>query len=330
MKILVTGGAGFIGSHFCEFLLSQGQQVIAIDNLITGQLSNLDSFINHPDFEFIQADVKDASVLEKAFSISNFVVHLAAPVGVKFIMNHPVHTILDAVHTTESVLNLAVKYNIPVLLASTSEVYGKNLDLLDPTGKRTLSEMDYRVEGYSRNHRWAYANVKSLNEFLAFAYMREQGLKLLITRFFNTAGARQRSEYGMVIPNFVQAALKGEPLKIYGDGKQRRSFIHIQDTISAMWLLMQSPNAFGEVYNIGNPEEITILQLAEKIIHLTHSPSQLEFMSYESAYGEGFEEMDRRTACIDKLTAAVPFQLTGNLDSILAEVIAFEKTRLDL
>lgn len=328
MTFLVTGGAGFIGSHLCRFLLDQGGEVVAIDNLQTGTLDNIKDLLNRTQFRFIQDDVKNLDNMKSTLSGVDFVFHLAAPVGVKFILNNPVTTILDSVKGTESVLNFAISHNIPVLLASTSEVYGKHLDLLDPAGDYRLQEDDYRIEGTTRNHRWAYANVKSLTEFLAFAYQREQGLKVIITRFFNTAGARQRSEYGMVIPNFVRSALRGKPLEIYGTGEQKRSFIHIQDTIQAIWALVNKPQSFGNVFNIGSPEEITITDLAKRVIELTGSSSGLTYLSYEDAYGTGFEEMNRRTADISRLGEMTGFSLSHNLDDILRDVIQYEQTQL--
>jgi UDP-glucose 4-epimerase len=268
--------------------------------------------------------------MESVFSEADSIFHLAAPVGVKFILHHPVTTILDSVKATECVLNLAVKYAKPVVLASTSEVYGKHLDLLDPEGTARLKEDDYRVEGTTRNHRWAYANVKSLTEFLSFAYQREFGLRVIIARFFNTAGPRQKSDYGMVIPNFVQAALKGNPLEIYGTGQQKRSFIHIQDTLSALWALMQVPEAYGQAFNIGSPREISIRDLAEMVIRLTGSSSVISHLTYEEAYGTGFEEMNRRTADIGRLQQLTGFQLQHHLEDILRDVIAFEQSRLKL
>lgn len=328
MTFLVTGGAGFIGSHLCGFLLEQGAGVIAIDNLQTGSLDNIEAFKNHPNFQFIQADIKEYEIMESTFPKVDFIFHLAAPVGVKFILNNPVTTILDSVKGTEAVLTLALKYNKPVLLASTSEVYGKHLDLLDAAGTSRLKEDDYRIEGTTRNHRWAYANVKSLTEFLAFAFMREHGLKVIITRFFNTAGARQKSEYGMVIPNFIQSGLRGLPIEIYGTGEQRRSFIHIQDTIQALWALVNTDAAYGQVFNIGSPDEISIKDLAEKIRVLTGSKSSIRNLSYEEAYGTGFEEMNRRTADISRLRTVTGFRLEHTLDDILKDVILYESERI--
>jgi UDP-glucose 4-epimerase len=328
MRYLVTGGAGFIGSHLCQFLLDKGGEVDAIDNLQTGSLDNIAHLLNRKGFRFFKEDVKNAMQMESVFLEADSIFHLAAPVGVKFILHHPVTTILDSVKATECVLNLAVKYSKPVLLASTSEVYGKHLDLLDPDGNGRLKEDDYRVEGTTRNHRWAYANVKSLTEFLAFAYYREFGLKVIITRFFNTAGPRQKSDYGMVIPNFVQAALKGNNLEIYGTGQQKRSFIHIQDTLSALWALSNNANAYGQAFNIGSPEEISIRELAEMVIQLTQSSSGITSLTYEEAYGTGFEEMNRRTADISRLKSLTGFDLNYSLEDILRDVIQFEQTRL--
>jgi len=328
MKVLITGGAGFIGSHLADFLIQKGQEVSVIDNLITGFYRNIQHLEGNKAFHFVKGDVQDADLLNPLIQNADYVVHFAAPVGVKFIMNNPVHTILDCVHTTEAILKAVQIHKIPILVASTSEVYGKHLDILDAGGTKRLSEEDYRIEGSSRNHRWAYANVKSLNEFLTFAFIKQYGIQAVITRFFNTAGARQRSEYGMVIPNFVQAALKGDNLRVYGNGLQRRSFIHIQDTIEAVWALMQQKDVFGEVFNIGNPDELNILELAKMIIEKTGSSSIIQQVSYEDAYGPGFEEMDRRTADISKLSQFTQFKIQHKLSDILDDVIAYEKRQL--
>lgn len=329
MRVLITGGAGFIGSHLSDFLLDAGHTVTVIDNYITGSRDNVQHLISHPEFTLVEGDVQTAELLNPLVADSDYVVHLAAPVGVKFIMNNPVHTILDCVHSTETLLEAIRKYRKPVLIASTSEIYGKHLDILDPDGKQRLKEEDYRIEGSSRNHRWAYANVKSLTEFLTFAYIKQYQIQAVITRFFNTAGPRQRSEYGMVIPNFVQSALKGETLKIYGAGNQRRSFIHIKDTVQAIEKLMLNTEVFGEVFNVGNPDELSISALAERIITLTGSRSGIEHIPYATAYGEGFEEMDRRTADISKLHRFTEFEIGSDLNDILMDVIQYEKNKLE-
>jgi len=329
MRVLITGGAGFIGSHLSDFLLDAGHTVTVIDNYITGSRDNVQHLTSHPEFTLVEGDVQTVELLNPLVADSDYVVHLAAPVGVKFIMNNPVHTILDCVHSTETLLEAIRKYRKPVLIASTSEIYGKHLDILDPDGKQRLKEEDYRIEGSSRNHRWAYANVKSLTEFLTFAYIKQYQIQAVITRFFNTAGPRQRSEYGMVIPNFVQSALKGETLKIYGAGNQRRSFIHIKDTVQAIEKLMLNTEVFGEVFNVGNPDELSISALAERIITLTGSKSGIEHVPYATAYGEGFEEMDRRTADISKLHLFTGFEIGSDLNDILKDVIQYEKIKLE-
>lgn len=330
MRVLITGGAGFIGSHLSDYLLGAGHSVSVIDNFITGSRENVKHLSTNSRFTLIEGDVKSPSILDPLVSSTDYVIHLAAPVGVKFIMNNPVHTILDCVHSTETLLEAVYKHKKPVLMASTSEIYGKHLDILDVEGIHRLKEEDYRIEGSSRNHRWAYANVKSLTEFLTFAYIKQHNIKAVITRFFNTAGPRQRSDYGMVIPNFVQSALKGEDLMIYGTGHQRRSFIHIQDTVKAIEGIMERDSVFGEVFNVGNPDELSISELAERIIEQTGSRSGIQYVPYTIAYGDGFEEMDRRTADISKLHSYTGFTIGSDLNDILNDVISYERNRLKL
>jgi UDP-glucose 4-epimerase len=245
-------------------------------------------------------------------------------------MNNPVHTILDNVRGIDNVLELAHQYNKKVLVASTSEVYGKSLDFLDPECKRSLSEEDYRIEGSTQNHRWAYANTKALDEFLSLAYYKQYGLKCVIIRFFNTVGPRQSSQYGMVIPNFVNQALRGEDITVYGDGSQTRSFLHVFDAIQAITELMITEHAVGQVYNVGNPFEISIKQLAERIIEKTNSCSKVKLVSYQEAYGAGFEDMQRRTPNIEKLTKTIGFKIRYDLEAILDSIIEHQKVKLSM
>ncbi len=323
MNILVTGGAGFIGSNLADYLLQKNHRVKVIDNLSTGRIENLNHLLNHPNFEFIQDTVTHADVMKGLIEWCDHCYHLAAPVGVKLVMNHPVKTVLDNIRGADIVLEAVNTFKKRVLIASTSEIYGKSLDLLDPTGIRKLTESDYRVEGSTRNHRWAYANTKALDEFLAFAYNKEHGTEVVITRFFNTVGPRQLSNYGMVIPNFVKAILAEEDVIVFGTGEQKRSFLHVADAVRAIYGLMNTEEAIGQEFNIGNPIEISINDLAKKIIHKVGSSSQVKHISYQEAYGKGFEDMNRRTADITKLKKTLDFELEHDLDRILDDVIAY-------
>lgn len=326
MRILVTGGAGFIGSNLIEYLLQSGHQLICIDNLSTGRKENLTDVLTHQNFEFIQDTVTNKEVMEELIQWCDHCYHLAAPVGVKLVMENPVKTVLENIRGVDIVLEAVNRFQKRVLIASTSEIYGKSLDLLDPTHQRKLKEDDYRVEGSTRNHRWAYANTKATDEFLAFAYHKEYGTDVVIARFFNTVGPKQLSNYGMVIPNFVKKALANEDVVIFGSGKQRRSFLHINDAISAITKLMDHPQTKGEEYNVGNPFEISILELAQKVLEKTGSTGGIHHISYEEAYGGGFEDMDRRTADISKLRQTVDFEIQYSLDAILDDVIAYYRS----
>lgn len=327
MKILITGGAGFIGSNLADFLLSQGHAVKVIDNLSTGRLDNLQDMLANPRFEFIEDTVCRRAGIEDLIRWCDHCYHLAAPVGVKYIMDHPVTTILDNIRGADLVLEMVNRYHKRVLVASTSEIYGKSLDLLDPTGVHKLKEDDYRVEGSTRNHRWAYANTKAMDEFLAFAYYKEYGTEVVISRFFNTVGPRQLFSYGMVIPNFVSRAIADEDVIIFGSGEQRRSFMHVNDAIRAITRLMETGKGVGEEFNVGNPFEVTMNELAEQVIARTHSKSRIVHKSYEEVYGPGYEDMNRRTADITKLkTTLGDFELEYDLDAILDDVIAYYRT----
>lgn len=328
MNILITGGAGFIGSHMADTLLAKGHTVKALDNLVTGRLSNLDHLQNNDHFSFVNGDVTDADVMEPLIEWCDHCYHLAAPVGVKYVMENPVRTILDNVRGIDTVLSLVHKYNKRVLVASTSEVYGRSLDMLDNTGQAKLKESDYRVEGSTRNHRWAYANTKAMDEFLAFAYHKEYGTEIVISRFFNTVGPRQLFDYGMVIPNFVSKAIAGEDVLIFGTGEQKRSFMHVKDAVRAVTELMLTGKGIGQEYNVGNPIEITMNDLAKKVIERIGSNSKIVHKSYEEVYGPGYEDMNRRTADITKLKTTLGFEMDFSLDDILDDVVAYYKTKM--
>jgi UDP-glucose 4-epimerase len=325
MNILVTGGAGFIGSHLVESFLSEGHSVKVIDNLSTGRIENLAKVKDHPNLEFIQESVTSEATMRQLIQWCDQCYHLAAPVGVKYIMDNPVLTILDNIRGIDIVLKYVKEFKKRVMVASTSEVYGRSLDFLDSTGVRKLKEDDYRVEGSTLNHRWAYANTKSMDEFLSLAYHKEFGTEVVVVRFFNTVGPRQLSTYGMVIPNFVERALRGEDVVIFGTGNQKRSFMHVNDVVRAVRLLVMDGKGIGRVFNVGNPVEITINELAQKVIAKTGNLSKVSHISYESAYGKGFEDMDRRTADITRLCEATGFQIEYDLDALLDDIIAVKR-----
>ncbi len=327
MNILITGGAGFIGSHLADSLLEKGHQVKAYDNLITGRLDNLAHLDGNPQFEFVHGDVTDAQALEPLVDWCDHCYHLAAPVGVKYVMDHPVRTILDNVRGIDTVLALVHRFQKRVLVASTSEIYGRSLDMLDKTGKGKLKEDDYRVEGSTRNHRWAYANTKAMDEFLSFAYFKEYGTEVVIARFFNTVGPRQLFEYGMVIPNFVSKALAGEPIEIFGTGEQKRSFMHVLDAVRAVTTLMLTGKGVGQEFNVGNPIEITMNDLAARVVERTGSKSEVIHRNYADVYGPGYEDMNRRTADISKLESTIGFEMQYSLDDILDDVIRYYQAK---
>ncbi|MBI2879994.1 MAG: GDP-mannose 4,6-dehydratase [Candidatus Tectomicrobia bacterium] len=316
MRILVTGGAGFIGSHLTEALLCRGDRVTVLDNLSTGDLRNIKHLLDDPNLEFIEGSVTDAELTERLVSPSDQVYHLAAAVGVRLIMERPVETIETNVWGTEMVLRATHAHMKKVLIASTSEVYGKN-------SSGPLKENDDRVMGSVMKQRWAYANTKTLDEFLALAYHRERNLPVVVVRLFNTVGPRQTGAYGMVIPNFVQSALAGEPIRVFGDGRQSRCFCHVSDVVRGLMGLMEHPGALGEVFNIGNPVEISIGDLAHRVKEMTGSPSEIIFIPYEDAYGQGFEDMRRRVPDLTKVRNLIGFEPQVPLDQILQSIIDY-------
>ncbi len=314
MKVLVTGGAGFIGSHLAEHLLDAGHSVLAVDDLSTGSVENVSGLQGRDGFELRVGDVTDSDLMKAAVDASDSVVHLAAAVGVRLIIEKPVHTIQTNVHGTQVVLNAAIALKKPVLIASTSEVYGKST-------KIPFSEDDDLVLGPTRHSRWAYACSKALDEWLALAYATEHGLPVTVVRLFNTVGPRQSGRYGMVLPNFVRQALAGEKITVFGTGTQSRCFSHVRDVVRALELLMHTPAARGGVYNIGGAEEITIQALAEKVREHAGSTSQIVNVPYEQAYASGFEDMMRRVPCVSKLQATIGFVPDTPLDRIVVDVI---------
>jgi UDP-glucose 4-epimerase len=315
VKALITGGAGFIGSHLSEALLDGGHEVLVIDDLSTGSVDNILPLKGRPGFEYVIDTIDNEPLLAELVDRSDVVFHLAAAVGVKLIIERPVHTIETNVHGTEVVLKHAVKKKKPVLIASTSEVYGKNAEV-------PFHEDADLVLGPTSRHRWAYACSKAIDEFLALAYWRERGLPVVVVRLFNTVGPRQTGRYGMVIPNFVQQALAGEPIRVFGDGTQSRAFAHVGDVVGALVRLAVEPAAVGQVINVGNTEEITFLALAERIRALTHSASPITLVPYDEAYESGFEDMPRRVPDLTRVAALIGYRPRRTLDDILAEVIA--------
>lgn len=320
-NILVTGGAGFIGGHLCERLLQQGYRVVAIDNLSTGRLENIAHLRALPHFQFVRETITNSQVLDRLTSEADVVIHLAAAVGVQLIVENPVHTIETNIMGTDVVLTTANRYGCKVLLASTSEVYGKGVSV-------PFREEDDRLMGPTTRNRWAYATSKAVDEFLGLAYHQQFGLPVIIMRFFNTVGPRQTGRYGMVVPRFVRQALRNEPLTVYGDGQQSRCFGDVADVSGAIMGLMNHPGAVGEVFNIGNTQEVTVTELAEMVIALTGSQSTIQYISYEEAYAPGFEDMRRRVPSIDKIAALIGYKPQYGLDSILRRVIEYERTQM--
>ncbi len=318
---LITGGAGFIGSHLADTLLAADHQVLAIDDLSTGSLDNVAHLKNNPHFRLARASITDETVMDRLTSQSEIIIHLAAAVGVQLIVEHPVHTIETNVMGTEAVLKAALRYGCRVLLASTSEVYGKG-------SKIPFSEEDDVLLGASSRSRWAYAASKMVDEFLGLAYHEEYGLEVIPFRLFNTVGPRQSGRYGMVLPRFVRQALRGEPISVYGDGSQSRCFGDVRDIVQALTALAHESEAVGRVYNIGSTEEVTIRQLAERIKKMTGSNSPVICIPYSEAYAPGFEDMQRRVPDISRIKALTGWQPRYSLDQILQSVIAYEQDRL--
>lgn len=321
MKYLITGGAGFIGSHLADYLFKRGHHLHVIDNLSTGSLENIQHLRGEERFELTIGNVLDYHTLERCVAEADQVFHLAAAVGVRLIMEEPVETIVTNVQGTENVLKLAYYHGKKVLVASTSEVYGKSMDK-DGTLER-LQETGDRALGATTKRRWAYACSKAMDEFLAMAYHDEKGLPVVVARFFNTVGPRQTGRYGMVIPTFVEQALSGEPIRVFGDGEQTRCFTYVGDAVRAAADLMDTPEAEGEIFNVGSEEEISINELAERVRALVGSSSEIVHVPYEEVYGEGFEDMRRRTPDISKLQAAIGYTPTYSMDDILLAVISY-------
>lgn len=314
MKALVTGGAGFIGSHLAEKLLQLGHEVIVIDNLSTGSLKNIEKIEKNSGFEFVCDSVCNPEIMHQLTEQCDTIFHLAAAVGVKLIADDPVHTIETNINGTETVLEIANKFSKKILIASSSEVYGKNESV-------PFSENDDIVLGSTILPRWSYACTKAIDEFLGLAFHQQYGLNVVICRFFNTIGPKQTGQYGMVVPRFVQRALKDEPIPIYGTGQQSRCFCYVGDLIDAIIALMDCPQAAGKVFNIGSTEEITIETLADKIIKLSNSKSEKQFISYEKAYGRPMEDMMRRVPSIERIKKTIGWEPKTSLTKALEIII---------
>jgi nucleoside-diphosphate-sugar epimerase len=316
VRALITGGAGFIGSHLTEALLDNGDQVLILDNLSTGSIDNIAHLKGHPGFEYFIDTVNNEPLLAELIDRADVVFHFAAAVGVKLIVEQPVYTIETNVHGTEVVLKHANKKKKLVVIASTSEVYGKSEDV-------PFREDSDLVLGPTPKHRWAYACSKAIDEFLALAYWKERKLPVIIVRFFNTVGPRQSGQYGMVIPNFVRQALAGEPITVFGDGKQQRAFTHVSDVVGALMKLVVEPKAIGQVINIGNIQEVSIYQLAERVRELSGSNSTIKLIPYDEAYESGFEDMPRRVPDLTRVEKLIGYKPKHQLDEILTQVIDY-------
>jgi UDP-glucose 4-epimerase len=320
-KALITGGAGFIGSHLAELLLDEGWEVWALDDVSTGSIENLTHLTERPEFHLVVESVLSSSVVSELVHKCDVVFHLAAAVGVRLIVEQPVHTMVTNVQGTETVLEYCTKFGKRVLIASSSEVYGDHRD------ERPLHEGDRRVYGPVTERRWLYADSKAMDEFLALGFHQERDLDCVIARFFNTVGPRQQGQYGMVIPRFVGRALRGEPLEVHGDGNQTRSFCHVQDTIRAVHGLMEARAISGEIFNVGSAERVSIIDLAHRVLELTGSDSGLEFVPHDQVYGLGIEDVLHREPSIEKIGAAIGWKPSRSLDDVLADVIEFERRK---
>jgi UDP-glucose 4-epimerase len=322
MRVLITGGAGFIGSHLAERVLAEGASVVALDDLSTGSAANIAHLGGRPGFEFRFGSVTNESLVADLMEDCDVAVHLAAAVGVRLIIQQPVHTIVTNVHGTEVVLSAAARYRKLVAIASTSEVYGKS--------RRTrFAEADDLVLGPTSSSRWAYACSKALDEWLAFAYQLEHGVPVVVLRFFNTVGPRQTGRYGMVLPTFVAQALANRPIAVYGTGEQTRCFGHVRDVCEAVWRLLHTPEAVGQAFNIGTDEEVSIARLAEIVRDATGSASPIERVPYEQAYAAGFEDMHRRVPDLDRLERTIGFRPRTPLTQIVADVVAYQRAHAE-
>jgi UDP-glucose 4-epimerase len=318
MQILITGGAGFIGSHLTDRLVADGHQITILDNLATGRKENLSAHLGGANVTFIEGSILDLPLLDSLIKETEYVFHLAAAVGVFNIVNHPLDSLMTNIRGTENVLESAHKYSKPVFVTSSSEVYGKN-------DSDSLKESDDRILGAPVTLRWSYSEAKAIDESLAYAYWVEKKLETRIVRFFNTVGPRQLGAYGMVVPRFVQFALKNEPITIYGNGEQTRCFGHVLDAVDAVVRIAFAENTIGKVINIGNDFEISINDLAKKVIEQTKSKSEIVYVPYEEAYGDGFEDMERRVPNIDLIKSLVGWEPKRDLSNMIIDIANFLK-----
>jgi UDP-glucose 4-epimerase len=320
LKILITGGAGFIGSYLCETCLARGDEVYVVDDLSTGNLANISPLMKNPLFHFVNDTILNRDVMLELIGICDVVAHLAAAVGVKLIIDEPLKSIHTNIAGTEILLDLANKFRKKTFIASSSEIYGRN-------SRVPLSENDIRIYGPINIARWSYAATKAMDEFLALAYYRTKQLPIIIARFFNTVGPRQTGQYGMVIPRFIGQALRNEPITVYGDGNQTRNFTYVEDVIRGVIGLIDEPRAVGDIFNIGGDGEISMNDLAARIIAITNSASKIRHVPYREAYEEGFEDMERRVPDIAKIKKLIGYRNTHELDEILTKVVGYERTR---
>jgi len=314
VKALITGGAGFIGSHLSDYLLGRGDSVVILDDLSTGRLTNIEHLVGRPDVEFVLGSILNADLVDSVVSRVDVVYHLAAAVGVELIVEKPLQSLMTNIRGSEIVFEKAHKHGTRILVTSTSEIYGKN------TSDR-LSEEDDRILGSPLKSRWSYSEAKAIDEILAYTYWREKGLETVIVRLFNTVGPRQTGSYGMVIPRFVSQALRNEPITVYGTGEQTRCFCFVGDVVKGMVDLCDDSEAYGKVFNLGGSEEVSMKELAQRIISASGSSSRLDFIPYDVAYEEGFEDMQRRVPDITRARELVEFEPTVDLDEIIRLVI---------
>ena len=319
MHVLITGGAGFIGSHLAETLHKRGDRVTVLDNLSTGRYENLALLEGKPGFQIVVGTILNEPLVDKLAERCDVIFHLAAAVGVELIIKRPLESLMTNIRGSEVVLEMAHRYRKKLLIASTSEIYGKNVN-------GPLREDTDRILGSPLKSRWSYSTSKAVDEILAYVYWKEKGVPTVIVRLFNTVGPRQSGAYGMVIPRFVTQSLKGEPLIVHGTGKQSRCFLHVQDAVGAFVKLAEHPQAVGDVFNVGSQEEVSIEELARRVIAITKSPSKIQYVPYEEAYEEGFEDMPRRVPDISKIRRLIDFEPTLTLDGIIRSVVQWSSS----